>query len=534
MKKIIYIILSVFIPMFIQSCNMLDLEPEDYNGSGNYWKNESHVNSFMIGLHSDLRDALSQNSQFYGEFRGGTMRKGTNTIGTSTDVSGLVVNNISEDSPQRTNWGGFYGKILQVNHMIEMLENECSFLSEDSRSYYKGIAYGLRAYYYFWLYRSYGGVPIEIEVKVTGGSISTPDLYLERASAEETLQRIKDDVKISLDNFNNTTKTNNDFYYWSKDASLMLKAEVYLWSAKVTTDDYKEKHVATGKTDLEIAKNALLEIKGYELTDFNKLFTEAGKSKKENKETILALYFDKDEKTDRDWFRKYFYHTNFNGVEMVDKDGNALGDELNLLGEGLLYREYKKSLFDAYDDDDIRRSATFFDYYRKSDMAFGCSMKKYFGQTIGTTHYFDPDVVLYRYADAILMMAEIENGLTGKCASYINQIRERAYGDNFTEDKKYVDGTYAENELAILKERDKEFVAEGKRWFDLLRMHDADKNPLVFSAEAAYKEEDETTATPVLDKTTEAYKVLWPIERTLISNDPLLKQTINYPTIDNK
>ena len=124
--------------------------------------------------------------------------------------------------------------------------------------------------------------------------------------------------------------------------------------------------------------------------------------------------------------------------------------------------------------------------------------------------------------------------MTGKCASYINQIRERAYGDNFTEDKKYVDGTYAENELAILKERDKEFVAEGKRWFDLLRMHDADKNPLVFSAEAAYKEEDETTATPVLDKTTEAYKVLWPIERTLISNDPLLKQTINYPTIDNK
>ena len=30
-----------------------------------------------------------------------------------------------------------------------------------------------------------------------------------------------------------------------------------------------------------------------------------------------------------------------------------------------------------------------------------------------------------------------------------------------------------------------------------------------------------------------AYKVLWPIERSLINNDPLLTQTVNYPTIGN-
>lgn len=533
MKKILYFTLLMFIPMFIQSCDNLDLAPEDYNGSENYWKNESQVNNFMIGLHNDLREALYQNTQNYGEFRGGTMRKGTNTMGTSTNVSGLVTNNISEDAPQIRNWGGFYGKILQVNHMIEKLEKECSFLSESSRAYYKGIAYGLRAYYYFWLYRSYGGVPLELEVKVTSGSISAPDLYLARASAKETLEQIKRDINTSIDNFALTDKSNASFHYWSKSASLMLKAEVYLWSAKVTTDDPQEKHTATGKEDLLIAQSTLNQITGYELTNYNILFTQEGKSKSRNKETILALYFDKDEKMDKTWFRQYFYHANYNGKIMVDKDGNILGDELQLLGEGLLYKEYKQSLVESYDKEDQRRAATFFEYYEQASNAFGCSMKKFFGQTKDGAHYFDPDIVLYRYADVILMKAEVENGLTGSCESYINEIRQRAYGDNYSDDVKYHDGTYAENELAILKERDKEFVGEGKRWFDLLRLHDADKNPLVFSTEANYVEKDENPA-PVLNKSTEAYKVLWPIERTLINNDPSLTQTVNYPTIDSK
>ena len=97
---------------------------------------------------------------------------------------------------------------------------------------------------------------------------------------------------------------------------------------------------------------------------------------------------------------------------------------------------------------------------------------------------------------------------------------EVAYEDN---------GDFAANELAILKERDKEFVGEGKRWFDLLRLMDANKQPLVFSAEASYQIGGDIA--PVLDKATESYKILWPIEDGLINTDPLLKQTVNYPTI---
>ena len=85
---------------------------------------------------------------------------------------------------------------------------------------------------------------------------------------------------------------------------------------------------------------------------------------------------------------------------------------------------------------------------------------------------YDTDFIVYRYADALLMMAEVENGLGNPCAGYINEVRKRAYGSDY-EANKYTEGNYAENELAILHERDKEFVWEGKRWFDVVRMHDA-------------------------------------------------------------
>lgn len=528
MKKFIYILCLIAAPLFFQACDNLDLAPIDYAGSGNYWNNETQVEGFMIGLHDDLREGLYKNVMYFGEFRGETMSTRTNTCGSASNVPNYITNSISEDTPLQTDWGKFYERILQVNHMIENLENGCSFLDDNSRNYYKGIAYGLRSYYYFWLYRSYGGVPLELEVKVTSGSINATDLYMERATAEATLAQIKQDVETSLSSFKQTTKKSPNYYYWSVNATLMLKAEVYLWSAKVTTDDEKAPHAATGNSDLQTAKSALDELTGYELSsDFASLFQHNGKLN--NKEVILALYFDKDEKVDRDWFRRYFYHLNFNNNDMVDEEGNDLGDELQLYGEGLLNNEYKETFVDSYDKTDSRRAGTFFEYYRKSDGLFGCNIKKFYGQNVGTTHYFDPDIILYRYADAILMMAEIENGLNGTCATYINQIRQRAYGDNYDNSVAYQDKSFAENELAILKERDKEFAGEGKRWFDLLRLQDASGRPLVFSASAAYANDD-AEPEAVLDWAKESYKVLWPIERSLMSNDKSLKQTVNYPT----
>lgn len=43
MKRMKYIWLSFVALFFLTSCDELDLAPEDYYGSGNYWKTEAQV-----------------------------------------------------------------------------------------------------------------------------------------------------------------------------------------------------------------------------------------------------------------------------------------------------------------------------------------------------------------------------------------------------------------------------------------------------------------------------------------------------------
>ena len=184
---------------------------------------------------------------------------------------------------------------------------------------------------------------------------------------------------------------------------------------------------------------------------------------------------------------------------------------------------FNTSVIASFDKADTRRAATFFECYTTADPAtrqFGSAMIKFLGHREQDTRYADSDTPLMRYADVLLSMAEVENALGNydEVPQYINQIRERAYGPSYTE---YTAGTFAENELAILKERDKEFVAEGTRWFDLVRMQDASKQPLVFSAEASY------TGSAVL-KSSEVYKLLWPIDKDVLAEDHLIAQTYGY------
>ncbi len=87
--------------------------------------------------------------------------------------------------------------------------------------------------------------------------------------------------------------------------------------------------------------------------------------------------------------------------------------------------------------------------------------------TLPTTVITDggSDIVVLRYADVLLMLAEAENSLhnTTVAAGYLNDVRTRAGLD---ETAASTEGELAD---AIAFERRLEFVGEGHRWFDLLR-----------------------------------------------------------------
>ena len=96
-------------------------------------------------------------------------------------------------------------------------------MPENKKNYYLGQAYGLRAFYYFDLYRVYGGVPIRLGVEVVEGELDPLKLSLGRAKPSEVMAQIKKDLDTSLQYFGEQSGFDpyghGNKVYWSKAAT---------------------------------------------------------------------------------------------------------------------------------------------------------------------------------------------------------------------------------------------------------------------------------------------------------------------------
>ncbi|MEO6685011.1 MAG: RagB/SusD family nutrient uptake outer membrane protein, partial [Dyadobacter sp.] len=122
------------------------------------------------------------------------------------------------------------------------------------------------------------------------------------------------------------------------------------------------------------------------------------------------------------------------------------------------------------------------------------------------------NIVVLRYADVLLMLAEAENelGNLASAADYLNQVRSRAALKATTATSK------DELTTALALERQLELVGEGHRWFDLLRTKTA-----VTVMNKWFK--DNGTLTVIKDQ-----NLLMPIPVGQINTDPSIKQNPGY------
>ena len=265
------------------------------------------------------------------------------------------------------------------------------------------------------------------------------------------------------------------------------------------------------------------------LPNFGEVFDTKHKG---NSEMILVSRLADGEATNNG-VRLYLYRSNEGTVKELYKAPNEkFGDALDTRGNGGLFVQFKNELFKLFDDDDTRKLATFIPAYKDAaatqlEVAIP---RKFIGEINPQgNRVLTCDIPHYRLADVYLMLAEIANmeGNNTDVELYVNKIRNRAYGSKAASHQ-YKAGDFKANELAILTERTKEFVLEGKRWYDLRRMQTAKSGgkALVFDADASI----DATKTALLNEATEAYKVLWPIETNLHTQDSKILQTPGYPT----
>ena len=530
--------------MAFTSCNSLDLSPIDSYGSGNYWTKPEHIIGYMDGLHKNLRDQVYQHQYILGEARGGSsIGSGTSVDGVNISYMALKVQNLSSVSPGIENWGNMYGMIANINIFLQKTK-EATYMADSEKAYYLAQAYGLRAFYYFDLYRVYGTAPLQLDPnKVFNGNFNPEELYEGRASASTLMKQIKSDLDESMKYFGDNNSfdpknRNNKKGYWSKAATECLMGDVYLWTAKVSVDDNP-----ANEADLIIAKKHLLSVVDNYNLGLEKKFDDVfDVNNKGNKEIILAVRFAEGEASNNQSTIYNMQTGAFRGGNFRDENGKILDtDTLQTGSTGMQYNEYKKELFLKYSKKDVRRDGTFLSVYGKDDMKLrGTYVRKNIGYFNVATNMrvWNGDAILYRLPWVYLALAEIANmeGDNTSVEKYINLVRERAYpyyeDANKTVWQKttygYTASDFTANELTILDEKDKEFVQEGQRWWDVCRMTlTKGGKHLVFCNEGNIVGEGEENK-PILNEATDAHKVLWPIETNMISKDPKVKQTPGY------
>lgn len=474
------------------SCtDQLELTPVSSITTAGFWVNEDNANGALNGMYVRFRDEASNNLFFWGEARSETLSYGLQ----ASEGRERYFENTLDPNFAGPNWLRLYTIIHDANLIIKYVPG-ITFTNPANKNNVLAQAYSMRAYVYFIMAKTWGGVPLVTE-PTEGYDAETT--FRERASLDEVFNLIKSDLDQALELFP-TNNLGQSKALWSKPAAQMLKGEVYLWTGKKT---------GGGQQDLTTALSALNEAASTPglalLPDFDGIFRY---NKKGNSEILFAVRFLDLESG-----------ANYNNSLYIRDDEIPAGINPNakaLIGQGggLNRMAPSEIVRNAFSEKDQRKNATQVTIKipgQDGDSTYyGSVVMKYRGFVDPSGRRFIDDIIIFRYADLLLLIAEAKNALGQDPSPEINKVRLRAYGSSF-EEFQFVNGSQASNDEAILQERLLELSFEGKRWWDLVRFDKAfEKVP------------------SLRDRSNQKHLELWPISLGTISLNSKISQNPGY------
>lgn len=479
-NKIIIVLCACIV--IISSCHDdLNIVQTSKLSASSMWIEEGDATAAMYGAHQLCRSAFNQGLAFWGEYRDGLW--GSGASGLTKPFRDEVYQGIMDNTNTYADWKDIYTTINMANLILRYTPG-ISFNSEDDKNEVLANAYFIRAFCYYWIARIWGDAPLVLD----GYESSSQDFYPVRTPVAQIFEQIELDIEMAVDLIPADISERSTA---SPAAINMLKADYNLWMYKV------EKGGASYLSAASDAIDVVLSITSYKLeSNYSAIFdvsTESGD------EVIYAWKYTLDEYTGG--YPEDYHLSTASASSKYQFNPVAVGPNK----QWCFYTgDYISVLTEVANDTRLATNyQSFFDDGKNETLYW---INKYKGSWISSTSVLDADMVVYRLADAYMMDAEIkaETNISAAVVS-INKVVKRAYG---------VENYYSTNISAdefkniLVKERMKEFPAEGKLWWDFIRLGVAfEINPYLAGRE------DEPNI------------LLWPISDNSINDNPSLKQT---------
>lgn len=445
MKRIVYL---VYIGILLVSCDyVLDVEPENNVTFTNYFETEKDVAAIVNTVHGGLRTCETRIPE----------REILSWVADEyNDWSFEYVRNLSPSyylsDENDISWRNYYGVIYNANLLIDNMYR-VKEITEERKNFYLQQVYFAKGVAYFRIAQNFGDAPIT--------NSSTDTKPLKKSSVKDVLAEALTYALQAFDlpKFEDLRDENGAMIsskqYASKGAVAALLANIYAWRAALNNDenDWQEaEKYCSMIIDGEVGFYELVETPEDVCTQV---------LKRNSVESIWEIQIDRID--DPLFLMPPFYICKYLGFPLVQ------GMSPNDFHYVVLKKETIRNL---YGENDKRIDAYFYGMNEKyegvEDNAFIYKWRypiHELSEWWPEPEYKGMDVnrIVWRLADIFLLRAECRVRLgRADAVEDLNRIRKRAG---------IVDYSAAEGDLryAIFKERTRELIFEGQRYYDIVR-----------------------------------------------------------------
>ncbi len=518
-------LLSLFMPLstfFFSSCSdFLEIKPQSEIILEDFWNEKADVDAVVAGCYAGLQsDNVVRRMMMWGEFRSENVMAG-NGSSNDLDLMNVFKENITAKN-RYTTWDMFYTVINRCNTVIKyapgVAAKDPGYTESELKATLAEVT-AIRSLCYFYLIRTFRKVPYVTEAITDDDQVTemeATDFYVILGNLIADLESIKGDAitrypedKTSYQTGRITRDAINamlcEMYLWNKQyAECISCADQVIASKKLIEEETNKKNntVVSSSTKARLNGFPLVDntiSTGYYGNTFQEVFV-SGISK----ETIFELVYDNSEagySMPSNVAAGHWYGNSNAGQGLVAPSTFVTEDKASESQRSIFADENKKvdaRMYYNFSDNNVIAKMVYrncmINATSTSPTVSLTNMYNYAKDGSGEHWYTGSNWIIYRLSDIMLLKAEaicqqMQEGssadilahnkpLVEEIFNLVNAVNKRSVCQSVLQDTLVLNtsATKSQMEELTLKERQRELMFEGKRWYDLVRRSLRDGN----------------------------------------------------------